>query len=537
MGDTVGVGIPRRVQRLLILAIGILVGLLLFHGRPSPINFPSGGLDWTSVKQRFPVSIIHKIPPAAKHRRLPRVQYPFTGYVHDATTKRRQEAVRAAFIRCWESYKERAWLYDELAPVSGVGKTTLGGWAATLVDSLDTLWIMGLKDDFRLAASSIMQLEWETAETSINIFETTIRHLGGLLGAYDLSGERALLEKARQLGNMLYLGFDTPNRMPGFWLNFDDAKNGLQMAGTADPSASPCSLSLEFTRLSQLTGDSRFYDAISRVTDFLERTQNKTNLPGLWPKLVDFRHERVDGEGFTLGALADSLYEYLPKMAVLLEGQDARYEKMYRHAAEVIEDHLLFRPMLPTEEGVDILFTGDAYAQPDRIDHVAEGQHLSCFVGGMFALGGKVFDIAEHVDIGERLARGCSWAYAAFPTGLMPEIFNLIACPSPSARSKEPCAWDEDRWQKEGDARLKKGFVNAREPRYELRPEAIESLFILYRITGKQDFRDLAWEMFEAVMKATRTALANSGIEDVTVKGETKKLDSMEVSCLLSQSH
>jgi mannosyl-oligosaccharide alpha-1,2-mannosidase len=388
---------------------------------------------------------------------------------------------------------------------------------------------MDLKYEFHLAAGAVVQLDWaDTKDTSVNVFETTIRHLGGLLGAYDLSGEKALLTKATELGNMLYMAFDTPNRIPGFWLDFDNAKNGFQVAGTGDPSASPCSLSLEFTRLSQLTGDHKFYDAVSRVTDFLERTQQKSRLPGMWPKLINFQYETVDEEGFTLGALSDSLYEYLPKMAALLDGQETRYERMYRKAMEVVQKHLLFRPMLPTDEDVDILFAGDAYAYPDRIDHVAEGQHLSCFVGGMFALGGKLFHISEHVEVGERLTRGCAWAYAAFPTGLMPEIFNLIACPSTSI--KDPCRWNEELWQKKGSQRLRKGFVNAREPRYDLRPEAVESLFLLYRMTGKEDFRDMAWEMFEAIMKATSTPLANSAIEDVTTEAEPKKLDSMEVS-------
>jgi mannosyl-oligosaccharide alpha-1,2-mannosidase len=456
--------------------------------------------------------------------------------VHDATTQRRQQAVRAAFVRCWDSYKAHAWLRDELAPVSGGGKTTFGGWAATLVDSLDTLWIMDLKDEFyTAAAAAAAQLDWaNTTDTAINVFETTIRHLGGLLGAYDLSGEPALLEKAIELGNMVYMAFDTPNRIPGFWLNFQDAKQGLQTAGTNDPSASPCSLSLEFTRLSLLTGDSKYYDAVARITDFLERTQDQSKLPGMWPKLINFHDEAVDREnGFTMGALADSLYEYLPKMAALLGGQIPSYDKMYRAAMEVAKKHLLFRPMVAEDdtEGRDVLFVGDAYVHPDRIDHVPEGQHLSCFAGGMFALGGKLFDIPDHISIGERLARGCAWAYNAFPTGLMPEIFNLIPCSS----IEGPCPWDEERWQKEGDTKLRKGFKDARDPRYILRPEAIESVFLLYRMTGRADFRDLAWRMFEALMEATKTPLANSAIADVTVEGETTKLDSMEVRRLSTE--
>ena len=49
---------------------------------------------------------------------------------------------------------------------------------------------------------------------TISVFETTIRHLGGLLSTYDFSGNSILLNKAMELGEMLYVAFDTPNRMP-----------------------------------------------------------------------------------------------------------------------------------------------------------------------------------------------------------------------------------------------------------------------------------------------------------------------------------
>ncbi len=495
------------------------------------IRFRPSSFDWTTVSQRHPVSLIRPLPDKPRVK-FPPVQHDFPNYVHDAVTKRRQQAVRAVFEKNWASYKKYAWLRDELAPVSGVGKTTFGGWAATLVDALDTLWIMDFKGEFSTAAAAAAQLDWaNTTDTAANLFETTIRHLGGLLSAYDLSGEGALLEKAEELGNMLYMAFDTPNRMPGFWLNFQDAKDGRQRAGVADPSASPCSLSLEFTRLSLLTGNPKFFDAISRITDFLERTQDQSKLPGLWPKLINFQEQTVNlGTSFSMGALADSLYEYLPKMSALLGGQLPGYEKMYRAAMATAKEHLLFRPMVTDDDegGKAALFIGDAYVHSGKVEHTPEGQHLSCFAGGMFGLGGKLFGIPDHVAIGERLARGCAWAYDAFPTGLMPEIFTVVPCDSIDG----PCPFDEKRWKDVGDKKLKKlkkGFKTAHDPRYILRPEAIESIFLLYRMTGKDDLRDLAWRMFESVMKATETPLGNSAIEDVTVSGRTIKMDSMEV--------
>ncbi|KZL80615.1 glycosyl hydrolase family 47 [Colletotrichum incanum] len=532
---------PRRPPRLTLIVILAFVAVLLLYNPywlstpivtlkspQSPqhnVQFRPSSFNWSTAHQFYPVSDPITPLPTGRPLRLPQVQHVYGAVNPHPKAPRRQKAVRDVFKKSYDSYKRYAWTHDELTPVSARGKDTFGGWAASLVDSLDTLWIMGFHAEFHAAAEIAAQLDWaRTTEKSANIFEMTIRHLGGLLSAYDMSGEAALLEKAKELGDMLYMGFDTPNRIPGFWMNFEDAKKGTQLAGSHDPSASPCSLSLEFTHLSQLTGDMKYFDAVNRITRFLERTQYQSKLPGMWPRMINFQEERVDTDNrFSLGALADSLYEYLPKMYTLLGGLDKTYEKMYVGAMAIVEQHLLFRPM--TEDNADILFAGDAYVHPDRVDHVAEGQHLSCFVGGMLGLGGKLFAIDNHVDLGDRVARGCAWAYDAMPAGVMPEIFDLIACFS----TTEKCQWDEKKWEQEGDKRLRKGFKNARDPKYILRPEAIESVFLLYRMTGQQDLQDVAWYMFQSVMKATETEFANSAIADVTVPpDQTQKTDSME---------
>lgn len=481
--------------------------------------------DWSQAKLFYPPKSIKPMPTGAP-RKMGRVQASPDAFIQNDETKRRQRAVRDAFKKSYNAYRTYAWMKDELLPVSGGFKNPFGGWAATLVDALDTLWIMDLRDEFREAAKSVTAIDWSvTDDGAANLFETTIRHLGGLLSAYDLSGNKALLSKAVELGEMLYHGFDTPNNLPGFWLNYEEAKKGKSVAGTNDPSASPASLCLEFTRLSQITGDSKYYDATDRVTRFLERTQNDTLLPGMWPVALDFRNEAVRDNRFTLGALADSLYEYLPKMHALVGGADPKYEQMYRTAMDTAAQNLLFRPMVPDEK--DILFMGDWHASSAQ-QFVPESQHLTCFVGGMFGLGGRLFGMDEHVAIGERLARGCGWAYSAFPTGLMPEIFRLIPC-----KHVKSCPWDESTWKTLGDESLPRGFADARDPQYQLRPEAIESLFVLYRITGKTELQDMAWDMFQAILASTETKFAYSAISDVTTKGKTKKVDSMEVGVFL----
>ncbi|KAI1270374.1 glycoside hydrolase family 47 protein [Xylariaceae sp. FL1019] len=487
-------------------------------------------LDWSAVPQKYALkpSDLTALP-VGERRKLPKVQFHFRvdtspkGRARKTIINERRKEVKGAFVKSWNSYKERAWMFDELAPISGTGKNTFGGWAATLVDSLDALWILDLKDDFYEAVRAVAALDWlATEETACNFFETTIRHLGGLLSAYDLSGETVLLLKAIELGDMLYMAFDTPNRMPPFWLDFEKARTGRLEAGDHDPSASVASSSLEFTRLAQLTGNPKYYDAIDRITRLLEETQNSTRLPGMWPTFFDLRNLVLDdGEMFTLGALADSLYELLPKMHALLGGLEPVYEKLYINAMETVKTHLLFKPMLPDQD--DILFTGNVYVR-GSIELQPEGQHLSCFVGGMFALGGKLFNRPDHVEIGARITKGCVWMYEAMPSGIMPEIFDLFNCPTLA-----PCDWEQALWEKEGDMTLKKGIRDARDPRYLLRPEAIESVFLMYRVTGLEEYQDMAWSMFQSIRKATETDLAFSAISNVTLKGdETEKVDSME---------
>lgn len=286
---------------------------------------------------------------------------------------------------------------------------------------------------------------------------------------------------------------------------------------------------MEFTRLSQLTGDPKYYDAISKVSNLLFQTQNTTMLPGMWPTFFNMKDGGLtQDDTFTLGALADSLYEYLLKMHAVVGGTEPRYAKIYLAAAETIENNLLYRPMTPQNE--DILFLGTFYT--DRTTGLdPEGQHLACFAGGMFALGGRLFNHQEHIDIGAKLTRGCIWAYSAFPTGIMPEIFSLVPCASLSG-----CIWDEEKWKREvtrdheGHLSLPKGFRNARVPSYILRPEAIETAFVLYRITGLEEFQTAAWDMFQAIEAATHTQYGNAAIDDVTVNGSPSQRDSMEVS-------
>jgi mannosyl-oligosaccharide alpha-1,2-mannosidase len=242
--------------------------------------------------------------------------------------------------------------------------------------------------------------------------------------------------------------------------------------------------------------------------------------------MINWRDEVMDGRRFSIGAGMDSLYEYLPKMHMLLGGRDADYNEMTTRSLDAIRDHLLFRPMTPgVDEGtVDILLAGVAVMRKsNKLELVPDMQHLACFAGGMYGLAGRLLDREDYVDVARRFTNGCVWAYDAFPTGIMPEKAQMVACRDSNCAYR-PIATGED---------VPPGFVRIIDRRYLLRPEAIESVFYMWRITGDQAWRDAAWRMWEAIMKETETEIAFASIEDVTQK-EGPMIDSMEVSLPMS---
>ncbi|OBR12779.1 alpha-1,2-Mannosidase [Colletotrichum higginsianum IMI 349063] len=502
---------------------------------PPPVS-PKSSFDWSAVKFKYPPQTpLTPVPAGGKgSSSLPRVQHRFPSESASAARLReaRRREVRQLFRRCWASYREFAWMKDALNPISATAKDQFSGWAATLVDSLDTLWIMGLRAEFDEAVAAVASIDFGASSSErVNTFETNIRYLGGLMAAYDLSRRPVLLAKAVELGDMLYGAFNTEHRMPVDFINFNDAKtgNGLVVEGSV-VSASPGTLSLEMTRLSQLTGDPKYYDAAAKVMDLFHDGQQKTKLPGMWPMFVSMSNRDVtSGSTFTIAGCADSLYEYLPKMLALLDGHEPKYRDMTENFLRAANESLFFRPMLPGGENVLISGNVDVDGAGNKVLD-PESEHLACFIGGAYALAGRLLGREEWVAVGARLTLGCYYAYQAMPTGMMPERFNMVAC----AR-RDDCPWDEALWEAgkklrpEYKEHLPKGFTTAKDARYILRPEAIESVFVLYRVTGERGFQEAAWEMWKAVSNGTLVELGNAAVLDVTRKQDPlPKEDYME---------
>ena len=540
-------------------AIAILLVLLFITFNRSSLSSPATSpkpyapstagdherFRWDQRKSHYPVTN-YKAVPTGTPKTLPSIQASFGQESAEQRHLRleRRQKVEDAFSRCWRSYREKAWMFDELSPISGSGRNSFGGWSATLVDALDTLWIMGMKQEFQAAVQAANDIDFTTStDTTINIFETTIRYLGGFLAAHDLSGERSLLDKAVEVGEMVLTAFDTPNRMPVTRWEWKIAKDRLHSQEAPDWMlvSELGSLSLEFTRLSQVTGDPRWYDAIARITDLFDAQQHRTKLPGMWPVVVNPKAKDLTSDtGFTLGGMSDSLYEYFPKAYALLGGLEPVYQKLYTDSMATAVSQMFFRPMSPNNE--DILMSGDLRAQGSGSPALEpRGQHLTCFAGGMLGLGGRLFSKPEHVDIGRKLTEGCIWAYQSMPWGIMPEIAHFVPC-----ASKADCPWDKETWlsgisqQMSKDEpgldpshiatvqNLPQGFTKIDDRRYILRPEAIESVFIYYRITGDRKYQNYAWDMFNAIQNVTTTKFANAAIPNIASIEKPVQDDRME---------
>lgn len=307
------------------------------------------------------------------------------------------------------------------------------------------------------------------------------------------------------------------------------------------------SLSLEFTKLSQVTGDDRYYDAVQRIADELEKQQDATMVPGLWPISVDMTGpwpDFTDDNSFSLGGMADSLYEYLPKEYLLLGGALEQPRVMYEKFIDVAKQKLFRRVLNP--ENRPLLISGELRVNEKTGEekYVEQGQHLTCFVGGMVGIAARIFDRPADLDVALQLADGCVWAYESCASGIMPEIFSFAPCGGVStSQMGDECVYSKEKWHKAvlahygkssdaeklvRDKGLVPGFLDWNVKSYILRPEAIESVFIMYRLTGESAWMDKAWTMFQAIEKLTKSDIGAWSLRDVTLPDGGAHIDSME---------
>lgn len=196
---------------------------------------------------------------------------------------------------------------------------------------------------------------------------------------------------------------------------------------------------------------------------------------GLYPNYVNTKTGRFGVAYVSLGAMGDSFYEYLFKTWLLSGKRDADAKRLFDAAMSAIE-----RKLLQKSQG-GLLYA----AQYRRGKLLHQMDHLSCFAGGLFALASPhASDPAHYLDLGRGLTETCRESYRRTATGLGPELFRFDLGAALEARASA-----------------------AAQKVYYLRPEVIESYFVLWRMTKEEKYRDWAWEATEVCGQKPRSCL------------------------------
>ncbi|WP_395385318.1 glycoside hydrolase family 47 protein [Paucibacter sp. JuS9] len=379
------------------------------------------------------------------------------------------QRVKEATRHAWQGYKQYAWGHDALKPLS---KKPHDWYAKSLlmtpVDALDTLILMGLKEEADEARELIAsQLSFDH-DMPVQNFEITIRLLGGLLSAYQLTGDARLLAKAEDLGQRLLPVFESPTGLPYTHVNLRTGK----VSGKVSNPAETGTLVLEFGLLSQLTGNSVYFDKAKRALVQTYRRASPQGLVGSAINVETGKWERTDAH---IGGGIDSYYEYLYKCWRLFGDKDCK--AMWDHSIAGVNKVL-------GEEVKSGFWYGHADMNTGKRLKSQYGA-LDAFMPALLALGGDLPRARKLQESGLAMWR----LHGIEPEAMDYKTMKLLS------------------------------------PEYALRPEIIESAYYLHHYTGDARYRAMGREFFEDFVRHTRTEAGFAALKDVRTKA---KEDSME---------
>ncbi|TDL21105.1 seven-hairpin glycosidase [Rickenella mellea] len=452
------------------------------------------------------------------------------------------ERVKQAFRHAYHAYEKFASPADELLPLTGRKIDNFNGWGVTVVDSLDTMYLMGLQDEFNTGLTFVERMNFTANDTIyIPFFETNIRYLGGLLSAYALSQDSILLERAEELGHLLLPAFNTTSGFPVYSMNI---KTGLPPKKERNQGslAEIATCQMEYKYLAHLTGKKEFYDVAQKVTASLYNAKTDW-VGGMFPTQWDLKYGSPVNDVVSIGSLADSAYEYLLKQWLLTGKSEKESLEMYVRQANLIIENLLY--LSPTR---GLLYVSDVLISKNRPPSPSHRfEHLSCFLPGLLALGAHTLPPAalsdkqreRHWWAAEGLAYSCWMMYADQETGLGPEevLFNFEG-PGWHERNRWVNAlrmWEEDSGDVPPPGLTEVQPVRMEDPKQDywvnklphlLRPETIESMYIMWRLTGNAKWRERGWKVFEALEKEAKVGNGYAVLASV-LKSPAKLQDSM----------
>uniref|UniRef100_A0A8C7ZNT0 alpha-1,2-Mannosidase n=1 Tax=Oryzias sinensis TaxID=183150 RepID=A0A8C7ZNT0_9TELE len=402
------------------------------------------------------------------------------------------------------SYRRYAWGSNELRPVSKQGHSSnLFGSikGATIVDALDTLFIMEMSEEFNAATEWVEKNLDFNVNAEVSVFEVNIRFVGGLLSAYYLSGKEVFRQKAVELGEKLLPAFRTSTGIPWALLNLKSGvgRNWPWASGGSSILAEYGTLHLEFMHLSKLSGNQEFAQKVMNIRKVLNRLDKPQ---GLYPNYLNPNSGQWGQHHVSVGGLGDSFYEYLLKAWLMSDKTDEEGKKMYYDSLQAIETSLIRK----SSGGLTYI----AEWKGGLLEH--KMGHLTCFAGGMIALGadGAPGDKTGHqMELAAEIARTCHESYARTALKLGPEAFRF-------------------------DGGVEAIATRQNEKYFILRPEVIETYMYMWRFTHDPKYREWGWEAVQALERHCKVEGGYSGVRDVY--SSNPSLDDVQQSFFLAET-
>jgi mannosyl-oligosaccharide alpha-1,2-mannosidase len=373
--------------------------------------------------------------------------------------------VRSEMRWAWRNYREHAWGKDQIKPLSGgfesfpLKDRHLG---LTIIEALDTLWVMGLDQEFRDGVDWVKSnLDFEV-DGEVSVFETSIRLVGGLLSAWHACGDPVLLAKARDLADRLLPSFAaSPLGIPHRYVNL---KTGALRGQETNPAETGTFIP-EFGFLSRATGDDRYRAAAKRALVSMFERRSKI---GLLADSIDCMTGEWKSRRATIGPPSDSYYEYLWDGWDLLGERDCL--RMYHSCTAAILKHQ------PLRKGANLWFANVDFETGRPLD--TEQDELGSFYGGLLAQGGDRAIGAAHTK---------TWAKLQARYGVLPESVDSTDMRALSRTN-------------------------------DLRPELADAAFNHWLIDRREEWRHVVRDHYLAMKRWNKARYGYADLADVTAE-------------------
>ncbi|ESK85838.1 glycoside hydrolase family 47 protein [Moniliophthora roreri MCA 2997] len=414
-----------------------------------------------------------------------------------------RDAVKQIFVDSYTAYKRFAFGHDDLLPLNQSFSDGRNGWGATIIDAMGTMQIMGLDDWFNEAVDFAGKIDFSKSQTNdtVSVFETTIRYLGGLLSAYELSGQKhpILVQKAKEVADKMAFAWKSPGQqIPFGFLNFTTNEPIVDTSNIAEAGT----LDLEWFTLSKYTRNDTYWVLSEGSTRAVATIPPP--LPGLAAQGVDPAKTAAVGSYVTWGGGSDSYFEYLIKYARLTNTEDNFFADTWNLAVDSSIKFLLRESPVGKHT-----YLAD---QNDRGQIVGVSSHLACFHGGNWILGGRLMNNDTIVKIGLDLVDGCWNTYASTSTGIGPEFFGYF-----TTNETDPSNNNNLTPEQRAFNAINGFYPIDKYSYYYLRPEVLESNFYAWRLTGDTKYLDRAASAVESfnTYLAAQESGGYAGLKDV----------------------